>query len=211
MSLIRDGGEREFVFRGANGYTVDIELFFHKRGTGTSVVGHRYLWGSPGGTSFNEEYNTKHEDVVFEMPEGATRVELVTVISGHGHSSTNENCAEFCNHQHEFTLNGHVEILSHPEAGQPYGCRDQTIDGGVPNQFGTWVYGRGGWCAGMDVAPRTVDMTGYVVEGSNTLSYRGLYQGQDYTPHPNGQGDYMPEIKMTSWLVFYGPNGGEEE
>ena len=211
LSLIRDGGERDFVFRGANGYTVDLELFFHDRGTETRPMGHQYLWGKPGGTSFNEEYNTKHPDVTFQMPEGATRVELVTVISGHGHSSTNENCAEFCNHQHEFTLNGQVEMISHPVAGTPYGCRDQTIDGGVPNQFGTWPYGRAGWCAGMDVKPHTIDLTEHLVEGDNTLSYRGLFQGQNYTPTPNGGGDYMPEIKMTSWLVFHGPADQEEK
>jgi len=210
LALIRDGGERRFVFRGANGYTVDLELLLYNADRGDRPIGHTYLWGSPGGTSFNEEYNDgKHPDVTFEAPPGTTRVELVAVITGHGHSSTNENCAEFCNHQHEFNINGQTVVRDHPVAGTPYGCRDQMSEGVVANQFGTWPYGRGGWCAGMDVKPWVQDITEHLNDGDNTVSYRGLYQGQNYTPHPNGGGDYMPEVKMSSWLVFYGPAGEE--
>ena len=41
--------------------------------------------------------------------------------------------------------------------------------GGVPNQYGTWVYGRAGWCPGQDVAPYVVDITEYVKNGKNHI------------------------------------------
>ena len=204
LALIKDGGTRTFRFAGANGYDVHAKILLANKGRGMRPVKARYLWGRPGGTSFNPAYNDgQHEDALFDVPEGTTKVELVTVISGHGHSSTAENCAEFCNHEHHFSLNGQpAQILDHPIAGTPYGCMDQTLDGGVPNQFGTWVYGRGGWCAGMDVEPWTLNLTAGAKPTGNVLSYRGLYRGMNYTPTVTSDG-YQPEIKMASWLVFY--------
>ncbi|MDP6945235.1 MAG: peptide-N-glycosidase F-related protein, partial [Myxococcota bacterium] len=206
LPLVHTGGARRFRFAGANGYTLHGKLLFYDAGTGLRPVEIRYLWGKPGGTGFNETYNDgKHGDVAFHLPEGATNVTLTAVISGHGHSSTQQNCAEFCNHEHVFTLNGETYTENHPVAGTAYGCMDQTSDGGVPNQFGTWPYGRGGWCAGMDVKLWTADVTTAVTPTNNLLHYEGLYYGQDYTPTITDPGGYLPEIKMTSWLTFYAP------
>ena len=204
LPLVSEGGTRRFRFAGANGYTLHGKLLFYDAKTDKQAVDIQYLWGNPGGTSFNETYNEgKHADVTFTLPESADTVMLTAVISGHGHSSTQENCAEFCNHQHQFTLNGQSFMEDHPIAGTAYGCMEQTAQGGVPNQFGTWPFGRAGWCAGMDVKLWTVDITSALVEGENTLSYLGLFQGQPYTPTVTDPGGYLPEVKMTSWLTFY--------
>ncbi|MGB0592477.1 MAG: peptide-N-glycosidase F-related protein [Myxococcota bacterium] len=204
LPLVNKGGTRRFRFAGANGYTLHGKLLFYDAGTGKRPVGIRYLWGNPGGTGFNETYNDgKHGDVAFNLPEGADSVSLTAIISGHGHSSTQANCAEFCNHQHAFTVNDASYMEEHPNAGTWYGCMDQTSEGGVPNQFGTWPFGRAGWCAGMDVKLWTVDITSAVNPTNNLLSYEGLFQGQTYTPNITDPGGYLPEVKMTSWLTYY--------
>jgi hypothetical protein len=53
----------------------------------------------------------------------------------------------------------------------------------VANQFGSWPYGRAGWCAGQDVKQWTYDITDWVTPGATeTLSYRGLFNGAEYQP-----------------------------
>jgi hypothetical protein len=204
LAFLRDGVKRTFRFAGANGYLLTGSLLFYNAGKGHRPQSIRYLWGKAGGESFNLDYNALHPEIAFEVPEGAQRVEIAALVSGHGHSSTLENCAEFCNHQHHFILNGAATFKKeHPTAGTWYGCMDQIGEGVTPNQFGTWIFGRGGWCPGQDIKLWSADITQELVSGTNTLSYKGLFKGKEYSPTPNGQGDYMPEIKMTSWLVFY--------
>ena len=85
------------------------------------------------------------------------------------------------------------------------GCILQIVDGVIPNQYGTWPYGRGGWCPGLDVSPWVVDITPALQEGQNTITYRGLFDGEDYVPrpHPDPQGGFGARIDMTSYLVFW--------
>jgi hypothetical protein len=67
----------------------------------------------------------------------------------------------------------------------------------VPNQGGTWWFGRGGWCPGQQVDPWVVDVTADVTPGETvTLSYEGKLNGN--TP-PDNAG----KIRMNSWLVIY--------
>lgn len=203
LALVKDGGPVTFRFGGANGYLLDLDLLLWNAGKGRRPVKAQYLWGNPDGEGFNEAYNDgKHPDVAFTVPEGATGAELYAVISGHGFGAVKENCAEFCNHQHKFTLNGDSWLEDHPEASKAYGCRDQIADGVVPNQFGSWIFGRGGWCPGLDVEPWVVDVT-EALGAENTISYQGLFGGKDYVPTVTDPGGYFPEIKMASWLVFY--------
>ena len=42
----------------------------------------------------------------------------------------------------------------------PLGCTlPVALSGAVPNEHGTWLYGRDGWCDGQDVAARVTDVT----------------------------------------------------
>ena len=43
------------------------------------------------------------------------RIELWAIVTGHGNSTN--SCAEFCNHQHEFKVNGTPFLKEHKEAG----------------------------------------------------------------------------------------------
>ncbi len=83
----------------------------------------------------------------------------------------------------------------------------ETIATGViPNQYGTWGYGRAGWCPGLDVDPYIVDITDYVEIGEdNVLDYSACrVQGNNcFTPPTcQGAGD-CPEIASSSYIIYY--------
>ena len=146
--------------------------------------------------NFNSTYNVGREPIDVTIPASATKVELYAIITGHGMGT--HNCAEFCNTQHEFTVEGAVYLKEDPIVASDTGCRDEGLPFQMtPNQWGTWWYGRGGWCPGQPVVPFVVDVTKDVTPGGTaTVSYRGLYQGD--TPD-DGSGN----IVLSSWLVVY--------
>ena len=39
--------------------------------------------------------------------------------------------------------------------------------------------------------------------GDNQVSYRGLYQGEEYDPSVTDPDGYLPEIKLRMWIVIY--------
>jgi len=145
--------------------------------------------------------------ITFTPPAGATRVGVTAVISGHGFGNTQEGCAEFCDHQHRFTINDAASYTkTHGESGSRWGCAEQVGEGVVPNQAGTWIFGRAGWCPGLEVRPWSVDITGDVTPGvENTLGYTGLFEGEvNYVPkYNNGYSSTDARIDMQSYLVYY--------
>jgi hypothetical protein len=148
-----------------------------------------------------------HEDklpVSFIPPTGSSKVEVVGVISGHGFAADTENCAEFCDHQHRFTANGGTaHTKTHPEAGTAMGCAEQVGIGTVPNQSGTWVYGRAGWCPGLEVPVWRADITDDINPGiENELEYIGLFDGDIYHPKYT-TGTFWPQIRMDAYIVYY--------
>ena len=133
-------------------------------------------------------------------------MELVIDVTGHGYGTEKANCAEFCNHEHEFTINNTaVYIKDHPETKNTEGCQEQIDIGTVPNQYGTWWYGRGGWCPGKEVEIWSVDITNDVTLGAtNNFAYRGLFKGEDYVPEPSGSSSgFAANIYLNSWLIYY--------
>ena len=95
------------------------------------------------------------------------------------------------------------------DAGTDLGCAAQVQDGVTPNQYGTWSYGRAGWCPGSAVTPWIVDVTSGMRPGMKAIiGYAGLFNSSTYAPKPchgkacadNG---FAPEIKMVSRLVLY--------
>lgn len=147
------------------------------------------------GGGFDGGYNDGRDPIEVDIPSGAKRVELFAIITGHG-GETN-NCAEFCDHQHAFTIGGQTFTRTHPEAQSNEGCVEQVGQGAVPNQGGTWWFGRGGWCPGQQVEPWVEDVTASAPAGAPvTVAYRGLFEGGSI---PDDSGD----IRMTSFLVVY--------
>ncbi len=148
---------------------------------------------------WNYTYDSKHPPRDVVVPAGAKRVELVFIVTGHqGVSGT--NCAEFCSHTHHFSVNGAAFTKGFPEAQTTYGCADRVNEGVVPNQSGTWYYGRGGWCPGHDVPAVVFDVTNSVAKGSsNTFEYTTSFNGQALTEAQGGQGN----IHLSSWLAVW--------
>ena len=201
LSMVKDGGDRTIRFQSSYGYGNTLNFHLSNQGKEGTAQDAIPLFN---GGSFNQDYNSQYEPLEIEIPSDATRVEVYAVISGHGWGADVENCAEFCNHTHHFSVNGTEYVKDHPEAGQSRGCIDQISLGTTPNQFGTWPFGRGGWCPGMQVDPWIVDVTESVQKGQvNTISYQGLFNGADYVPQASNSGQgFGANIKMESYLVI---------
>ena len=150
------------------------------------------------GGKFGTDYNKNYKPMTVNVPSTAKKVTLHAIISGHGMSST-YNCAEFCKHQHKFMVNGNSFMQEYPVAGNKDGCMKAIAKGVVPNQWGTWWLGRGGWCPGQQVPPYEVNLTKVAPAGkAATISYSGQFNGGS-PPTESKPGT----ITMKSYLVIH--------
>ena len=93
----------------------------------------------------------------------------------------------------------YLQEFTEAEGNNYYGCAERASEGVVPGQYGTWVYGRGGWCPGLQVDQWRQDVTGDVTPGSEaTFSYRGLFNGVERTVESTDG-----RIDLTSYAVYY--------
>jgi hypothetical protein len=150
-----------------------------------------------GGGAFNAEYNNR-EPFTFTPPADATRVELVTILSGHGQAD-GTNCAEWCDHRHTFSLNGEALPTIQPSpvtTGALRGCARRADEGVPPGQYGNWAIGRAYWCPGLPVDARRDDITEQVRLGeANELTYSASFRaGED---PPGG------DIALNAYVVWY--------
>ncbi|XP_067860286.1 uncharacterized protein si:dkey-256h2.1 [Heptranchias perlo] len=150
------------------------------------------------GGTFDKNYNKKYQPIQFVVPFSTKKIELYAVITGHG--SDENGCGEFCVTSHYFVINGIFNnSKTFDNAGTYFGCADKVSEGVVPNEHGTWLYGRNGWCDGQDVAPWKTDVTKQVnMDEINSILYFGWFNGKDPNPKRN-----PGEIIMYSYLVFY--------
>ena len=84
-----------------------------------------------GGNTFDGTYA---RTTSFQLPEDAKQVELLVLLSGHGQTE-GDNCAEWCDHRHRFTINGQAgPMVLHegPAIGSPRGCA--LAEGVIPLQ-----------------------------------------------------------------------------
>lgn len=202
LPLLREGGRTRFRWWASRqwdprpaSYVVSLSLRFSNRARAMRPFAvERVAW--PGG-AFNSSYVERNPTVRFTPPEGTRKVELYALVTGHGADTS--QCAEFCNHGHFFTANTGMErALRFPMAQTLDGCRDRVGEGVVPNQHGTWYFGRGGWCPGLDVRPWITDLTADVRVGmENELRYRvgvgnaSLAAGRSYG-----------NIELSAYLVY---------
>ena len=201
LAFFKDGGNHRLRFSSSYSYGNTLTFHMSNQGKGSTPRDIQYLFSGGG---FNEYYNDAYTPLEIDIPADAKRVELYAVISGHGWGAEVENCAEFCNHTHHFSVNGTEYAKEHPEADNSSGCIDQIDVGTVPNQFGTWPYGRGGWCPGKQVDPWIVDITDSITPGETaTISYQALFQGDaPYVPQASNSGQgFAANINMRSYLV----------
>jgi hypothetical protein len=196
LPLLDAGGTRRFRWEFAPEWNpqptiTTLSLRFSNRRKPARPFGTAFLWS---GGAFNDTYADAHPPIDVDVPADAARVELFALITGHGAEA--DNCAEFCNHEHEFGIGGATHLLDHPVVGDEEGCIAGIELGMTPNQWGTWWFGRGGWCPGQHVVPWVIDVTADVTPGAPAnVTYRGLFDG---SPPDVGRGN----IVLSSWLVF---------
>lgn len=215
LAALRPGGEKQFKFTisGWPNSIIFIKLRFFADDTPEETPFEIIpLWNQT--RSFNEDYNAAFDPIVFYVPEDASKVQFVSYITGHGMACDVGNCAEFCNSGHLFEINGGVGNFqkTHPEAGTLTHCMDleQIANGVVPNQWGTWGYGRAGWCPGWEVAPFIQDISEWTFPGDdNVITYEGCFiqnesQGCTDWPAPvDCGGGYAAEINMSSYIIIW--------
>ena len=151
------------------------------------------------GGKFDKTYNLKGKrNINVTIPPSTLKVKIYATITGHG--SDNNNCAEFCVTSHHFIINEkHKNTRIFDTAGTATGCADKVSEGSEPNEHGTWLYGRDGWCDGQNVSPWVEDITTQVNIGKeNTIRYYGYYNGTDPNPVMN-----PGNVIMYSYLVLY--------
>ena len=205
LFMLEDGEDRRFTYRGANGGSLTITLLFSR--WGESTVDHRPSSGSFAftGGQFNGSYNDPalyDREHSLNIPTDATRVRIVATITGHGFQKDDANCAEFCDHEHHFTIGSNTAYEWHPIVYSNTGCEQEVRRGVVANQFGSWPFGRAGWCAGQDVKQWTYDITDWVTPGATeTLSYRGLFNGAEYQPTGETESGGR-NIHAEIWVVY---------
>ncbi|MEC7260873.1 MAG: peptide-N-glycosidase F-related protein [Candidatus Thermoplasmatota archaeon] len=204
LFMLEDDQERRFRYKGANKGDLTIKFLFSNWGSGERAFDAEF--GFTGG-QFDGTYNNESRYVRslnFTVPSETTRVEIVATITGHGFQQDDANCAEFCDHQHHYYMDSHHTYEWHPIVYSNTGCENEVNNGVVANQFGSWPFGRAGWCAGQDVKQWSFDITSWVdMNGQNNeLTYRGLFNGQEYNPtgeSSKGGRNIVAEI----WVVFY--------
>ena len=194
LGLMGRGGPARLKFQTSYPYTMSAELRYSDRGADATPFAAIPLWGGGG---FGGGYNDNHAPIPFDVPVGATKAEVVAFITGHGFNGDDANCAEFCPHHHHFSVNGgETHTQAYDEADDWLGCIPQIDDGALPNQYGTWYLGRGGWCPGLDVPPYRADVSADVDwdGGDNVIAYEASLYGQPPANHGS--------IWMSSYLVF---------
>ncbi|NOY92309.1 MAG: hypothetical protein GXP55_14030 [Deltaproteobacteria bacterium] len=199
LGLLADGGARTLrVVMGpswerATEREVNISMRLFVAGAAeTSIDVQRAFTGG----AFDASYNASQAPFHFTPPAGTTRVELVILVSGHGQTD-GDGCAEWCNHEHEFTITGKPphRVSFEGEAGVAMGCADKSREGVIPGQYGNWAPGRAGWCPGLPVAARRIDITSDVdLTADNELTYRGRFAGGE----PRGG-----NIDLSAYVVSY--------
>lgn len=149
------------------------------------------------GATFDSNYNNHFKPFSFNVSKEHTKVVIYAVITGHG--SDENGCGEFCITSHHFIINSKWHSIKFSNAGTPLGCTEKVREGAVPNEHGTWLYGRDGWCDGLQVNPWVIDISKDISRTqTNTIKYLGMYNHT--TPNPKKNPGI---ISLYSYLILY--------
>ncbi len=182
LGVLAEGGAQRFRvelgpdFEEPTARDVHISLRFRATGAPDRAFAAELAWR---GGAFDATYAAAHPPFAFTPPPGTRRVELVSLLSGHGQTA-GDNCAEWCNHEHALAITGGAtHRIDFPSGiGAPYGCAERVDDGVVPGQYGNWAPARAGWCPGAPVDPVRFDVTDDVdLAGPNEATYSATFRG----------------------------------
>lgn len=203
LFMLQENDTRNFKYQGANKGMLTVKLYFSNWDKGERPFDAEQMFYGNG--QFNGQYNNESlykRQHNFSAPSSYYSAKIVATITGHGFNQDRANCAEFCDHEHHYYLNGYHTYEWHPIVGDNQGCEKEVDRGVVANQYGSWPFGRAGWCAGQDVKQWVYDITDWVDNNTtNNLIYRGLYNGQEYVPEDTNGGSR--KIEANVWLVWY--------
>ena len=206
LFMFLDGGDQRFRYSGAEGGNLVITLMFSSWDEDDSRPVRGELAFNINNVKFNSNYNNESTHNRRHNVDSNTwhSVSIVAAITGHGFGNDPNNCAEFCNHEHRYSMNGYDITEDHPMTQNSSsntdqeGCQKTTDQGTVANQLGSWPYGRAGWCAGLDVKLWIYDISHWInPTGTNELLYQGLFNGAQYQETSNN-----PYIVGTVWIVY---------
>lgn len=200
LALLRDGGAHSFYVElgpaSERATEWDAQVSLRLRTQTSQPLATGAVRAFTGG-AFDASYDASHPAFSFTPPLGVTRVELVTILSGHGQTA-GDGCAEWCDHRHDFSVNGTaLPELRYEGAsiGSARGCAARAAEGVIPGQWGNWAQSRAYWCPGLAVQALRTDITSLVTVGSaNELAYVGRFG----TSAPRG-GD----IALSAYVVWY--------
>ena len=156
------------------------------------------VWGkrsiTVGQTGEGETVGDQIDPVSFNIPSDATRVVAHLTTTGHSFGNTS-NCAEFCEMRHDVIINEEV-FSTNPWRG------DCDVNPVSP-QFGTWEYGRNGWCPGAVSVGHQIDITDAIEIGAdNVLDFDILSAaGSEYVN--NSPADSLPTTATSLKLYVY--------
>jgi hypothetical protein len=181
-----DGGTRHFRWDGGGQSTLTwLSLRFSNQGKG--YYPRQIVPLFDGGMS--------GQSLSVPIPATAVRAELFAFLTGHGNNEF--GCAEFCNHRHRITVGATPYLREHNSIGENEGCIAEIEDQMSPNQWGTWWFGRGGWCPGQLVEPWWEDVSADAPAGQDaTFAYERLNLPFEDV---NGGGNVL----LNSMLVVY--------
>ena len=121
---------RRIRYASSNPSLLTVDLRFRRTCLGVGAPSELIpLWN---GGAFDAHYNDGHLPMDVPVPADARRVQLYAVVSGHGFGVEKANCAEFCDHEHHFSVGDTTYTLSHPDAGTSDGCMNHVQDGVTP-------------------------------------------------------------------------------
>jgi hypothetical protein len=98
------------------------------------------------------------------IPAEASRVELRSLITGHGQGNTN-NCAEWCPLKHTYSIDGTLFDPFAPNSimrdcsNAPFGVNSTHLEAHKSKRKTNWNGNRAGWCPGDIVQPWVEDVT----------------------------------------------------
>lgn len=104
-------------------------------------------------------------DTMALLPDAHT-FKVRTRTSGHQFSNPT-NCAEFCNKQHSFDVDG--------QTVKQWQIIQECAENPLYPQGGTWIYDRAGWCPGMKVTEQEIEITPYVTGDTVIVDYNSQY------------------------------------
>lgn len=202
-----------------NPWLVSLNLRFAHAdaAAGEPWPGEQPAWGQPAlalpvvfpnaSDSFDGPGYNDNRTMLFRMGFDVTRVAVAAIITGHS------GC-EFQPTSHHWIINGKERGSNtldpryydrFMQAGTPFGCANKTARGAVPNEHGTWYFGRNGWCDGQDVKPIVIDVTGMadLTPGAmNNLTYYARSYSTGDLQKPDDKG-CSGNIDLSTYVVMY--------